>query len=226
MHERPALAQLGAAHRRHLRPLGNGKTAIKASWGSYLDQINTGTPPNPNANINQSYVWNDLNGDLSSSRATATWNGPKYVGGEFGALQTTIDLAVAVFDKYAPPPVSQRVDPSASITSCSRTCSDVSYLRTREKDIQGTIDNNIDLWPSLYTPITLTDPGRDGVSAPATTRRSRSTTRTPASRPRPRRSTTIGWPPATTASTSSSPSASSQGWTLLAGYTYSHTKWI
>ena len=28
---------------------GNGKTALKVSWGRYLDQISTGTPPNPNA---------------------------------------------------------------------------------------------------------------------------------------------------------------------------------
>src|SRR4029079_17777787 len=78
---------------------GNGKTAIKASYGKYLDQINTGTPPNPNANINQSYVWNDLNGDLVFQPGSATWDGLKYVGGEFGTLSATNNLAVAVFDK-------------------------------------------------------------------------------------------------------------------------------
>ena len=66
---------------------GNGRTVIKASWGQYLDQINTGTPPNPNANINQTYVWNDLNGDLNFQRGNAVWNGLRYVGGEFGAQQ-------------------------------------------------------------------------------------------------------------------------------------------
>jgi hypothetical protein len=42
---------------------GDGKTVLKASWGRYLDQINTGTPPNPNGNISQTYNWVD-NGDL------------------------------------------------------------------------------------------------------------------------------------------------------------------
>ena len=34
----------------------------------------------------------------------------------------------------------------------------VAYLRTREKDIQGTVDSNIDLWDQLFTPVTVTDP--------------------------------------------------------------------
>ena len=40
---------------------------------------------------------------------------------------------------------------------------DVSYLHTRERDPQGTFDNNIGLWPSQYTQVTLNEPGRDGV---------------------------------------------------------------
>src|SRR4249920_3698286 len=43
---------------------GDGKTAIKGSWGKYLDQINTGTPPNPNASISQTYAWNDVDRNL------------------------------------------------------------------------------------------------------------------------------------------------------------------
>ncbi|HMD34310.1 MAG TPA: TonB-dependent receptor, partial [Vicinamibacterales bacterium] len=54
---------------------GHGKTVLKASWGKYLDQINTGTPPNPNANLNQQYNWNDLNGDFIFQPGNATWNG-------------------------------------------------------------------------------------------------------------------------------------------------------
>src|SRR4029453_6177960 len=43
----------------------------------------------------------------------------------------------------------------------------VSYLRTREKDVQGTVDANIELWDQLFTPISVTDPGRDGVAGTA-----------------------------------------------------------
>src|SRR5436190_1440444 len=56
---------------------GRGTTVLKASWGKYLDQISTGTPPNPNANINQTYVWNDLNGDLIFQPGAAAWDGQK-----------------------------------------------------------------------------------------------------------------------------------------------------
>jgi Carboxypeptidase regulatory-like domain/TonB-dependent Receptor Plug Domain len=142
---------------------GNGKTAIKASWGRYLDQISTGTPPNPNANINQTYAWNDLNGDFAFQPGNATWDGLKYVGGEFGALNATNNLAVAVFDKTLRRPYRNEVTLTLDHELFRSFLLDVSYLHTRERDIQGTIDNSIDLWPSQYTLTALTDPGRDGV---------------------------------------------------------------
>jgi Carboxypeptidase regulatory-like domain/TonB-dependent Receptor Plug Domain len=142
---------------------GNGKTALKVSWGRYLDQINTGTPPNPNANINQQYVWNDLNGDLIFQPGNATWDGLKYVGGEFGALNTTNGLAVAAFDKSVRRPKRDEITVTVDHELFRNFLLDVSYLHTQERDPQGTIDNSIDLWSSQYTPLTLTDPGRDGL---------------------------------------------------------------
>jgi len=141
---------------------GNGKTAIKASWGKYLDQINTGTPPNANANINQIYAWNDLNGDLVFQPGNATWDGLKYVGGEFGTLSQTNNLGVSVFDKTLRRPYRNEVTVTLDHELFGNFLLDISYLHTREKDPQGTIDNSIDLWPSQYTQIALRDPGRDG----------------------------------------------------------------
>ena len=64
---------------------GQGKTVLKISAGKYLDQIGTGTPgPNPNGTVSQRYTWNDQNGDLFFQKGNATWDGFKYVGGEFG----------------------------------------------------------------------------------------------------------------------------------------------
>jgi hypothetical protein len=143
---------------------GNGKTALKVSWGRYLDQINTGTPPNPNAAINQQYVWNDLNGDLIFQPGNATWDGLKYVGGEFGALNTTNNLAVATFDRSLRRPKRDEITATLDHELFGNFLLEVSYLHTQERDPQGTIDNSIDLWPSQYTPITLRDPGRDGTS--------------------------------------------------------------
>jgi hypothetical protein len=204
---------------------GRGRTILKASWGRYLDQINTGTPPNPNANVNQRYAWNDLNGDLKFQRGNATWDGTKYVGGEFGALQTTSNLAVAVFDKTLRRPSRDEISVSVDRQLFSGFVLSVAYLRTREHDVQGQVDQNIAQWDQLFTPIPLTDPGRDGVvgtsdDAPITVYNQN------------------------TAGTVTSPKTInddrlaarydgldilgtkrlSRGWTVLAGYTYSHTK--
>jgi hypothetical protein len=142
---------------------GRGKTVVKGSWGKYLDQINTGTPPNPNANINQVYGWNDLNGDFLFQPGGATWTGLQYAGGEFGALQQTNNLAVAVFDKTVRRAYRYETTASLDHEIVPNILLTVSYFHTREHDITGSVDQNINLWGSLFTPLTLTDPGRDGV---------------------------------------------------------------
>src|SRR5206468_1561535 len=103
------------------------------------------------------------NGDLVFQPGSYSWDGGKYVGGEFGALNTTSNLAVAVFDKTLRRPYRNEVSVTLDHQLFQSFLLDVSYLHTREKDPQGTIDNSIDLWPSQYTQIQLTDPGRDGV---------------------------------------------------------------
>jgi hypothetical protein len=146
---------------------GNGRTVAKLSYGKYLDQINTGTPPNPNASINQTYVWNDLNGDLTFQPGTFTWNGSSYAGGEFGNLQQTSNLAVAVFDPSVRRAYRNELTVSVDHEVIPELLLSVSYLRTREHDISGMVDQNIELWPSLYTPVELIEPGRDGIGGTA-----------------------------------------------------------
>ena len=143
---------------------GRGKTVLKASWGKYLDQISTGTPPNPNANINETYVWNDLNGDLNFQPGGATWDGLKYVGGEFGNLTNTSNLAVATFDRSLRRPYRNETTVSVDHELFPDFLLSLAYLHTQEHDIQGTIDNSIDQWGSQYALITVTDPGRDGLA--------------------------------------------------------------
>ena len=204
---------------------GKAKTVAKVSYGRYLDQINTGTPPNPNANINQTYVWNDLNGDFVFQPGNYAWNGSRYVGGEFGALQTTSNLAIAVFNKDARRPYRKELSVGVDHELVPELLLSVAYLRTREKDIQGTVDQNIDLWPSLYTPITLTDPGRDGVTgtsddAPITVYNQNTTGTVNSTR-------TINDDRLDTRYDGLDIVVTkrySRGWTALAGYTYSHTK--
>src|SRR5262249_56857345 len=87
----------------------------------------------------------------------------KYGGGEFGALQQTNNLAVAVFDKTLRRPYRNEVSVSLDHELVRNVLFSISYFHTREHDVQGTGDQNIDQWPSLFTLTTLTDPGRDGV---------------------------------------------------------------
>ena len=143
---------------------GNGRTVAKFSYGKYLDQINTGTPPNPNANINQTYVWNDLNNDWRFQPGDASWNGSQYVGGEFGTLQNTSNLAVATFDRSIRRAYRNELTASVDHELLPELLLSVSYLRTREHDVTGTVDQNLDLWPTLFTPTTLREPGRDGIA--------------------------------------------------------------
>ena len=201
---------------------GTGKTALKASWGRYLDQINTGTPPNPNANINQVYAWNDLNGDLNFQPGSATWDGLKYVGGEFGTLNQTNNLAVALFDRSVRRPKRDEITVTVDHELFRNFLLDVSYLRTREKDPQGTVDASIETWGTDYTLLNLTDPGRDGLIG------------TGDDAPLGVYSLNAGVTP-TTKTINDKRLANrydgldvivtkryEDGWTLLAGYTYSH----
>jgi hypothetical protein len=142
---------------------GKGKTVLKASWGKYLDQINTGTPPNPNAAISQTYGWNDTNGDLIFQPGNPTWDGTKYVGGEFGALTSTSNLAVAVFDKSLRRPFREETTAGIDHEVVPGVRASATFIYRRERDVQGTVDQSMDQWPNQFTQITLTDPGRDGV---------------------------------------------------------------
>jgi hypothetical protein len=142
---------------------GNGRTAVKASWGKYLDQIGTGTPPNPNANLNQTYNWNDLNGDFVFQPGNAVWNGSQYVGGEFGSLTRTANLAVSPFNKDIRRPYTNELDVSVDHQLFPNTAVEASFIHTRQHDVQGTVDQSMAQWPTLYSQVPLIDPGRDGV---------------------------------------------------------------
>ncbi len=204
---------------------GKGKTALKAAWGSYLDQINTGTPPNPNANINQVYAWNDVNGDFLFQPGNAAWDGLRYVGGEFGALQQTNNLAVAVFDKTLRRPRREESTISVDHELLPNILMSVGYFHTRERDPQGAVDQIIDQWGQLFTPITLTDLGRDGVLGTADdkplTVYNQNQTGTVTS---PRTINDDRLAQRYNGVDVTINRRYSKGWQMLAGYTYSHTK--
>ena len=144
---------------------GTGKTVLKASAGKYLDQIGTGTPgPNPNGTVSQTYGWNDANGDLIFQKGNATWNGTRYVGGEFGTGNVTTSIPNPnPFDRNrrrtwrmeATVGVDHELRPGLAIQA--------TFIHRKEYDPYGTVEANIEDWPFLFTQVQVREPGRDGV---------------------------------------------------------------
>ncbi len=144
---------------------GQGKTVLKASWGKYFDQIGTGTPgPNPNGTVSQQYNWNDANGDLVFEPGNATWNGERYVGGEFGSLRSTSIPNPNPFDPTLRR--TYRVETTVGIDHelLAGVRASATYIHRRDRDPQGTVDTAVEDWSNNYTAVTLTDPGTDGVA--------------------------------------------------------------
>lgn len=145
---------------------GQGKTVLKLSAGKYFDQVGTGTPgPNPNGSVSQTYPWNDLNGDLIFQRGNAVWNGFRYVGGEFGDGNVTTSI-----------PNPNPFDPNRERTWRREFTVGIdhelipgfrlsaAYFNRREFDAYDDVSADIDQWDELYSPVQVTEPGRDGIA--------------------------------------------------------------
>ncbi len=146
---------------------GRGRTVAKFSAGKYLDQIGTGTPgPNPNGAVSQRYTWNDLNGDLFFQKGNATWDGFKYVGGEFGALAnngTTIPNPNP-FDTLRRRTYRNELTAGVDHELYAGVRLSVTYIFRKELDTYGSVDVAMDQWDALYTPVPIIDPGRNGIT--------------------------------------------------------------
>lgn len=145
---------------------GTGKTVLKISGGKYFDQVGTGTPgPNPNGSLSQTYPWNDLNGDLIFQPGDATWNGSRYVGGEFGTGNVTTSI-----------PNPNPFDPNRRRTWRREFTAGLdrelfpgfrlsaAFFNRREFDTYDDVDVDIDRWDELYSPVQVVEPGRDGLA--------------------------------------------------------------
>jgi hypothetical protein len=98
------------------------------------------------------------------------------------------------------------------------------FIYRRERDVQGTVDQSMDQWPAQFTPITLIDPGRDGVAntgdeAPITVyNQNAAVTLTPKTINDDRLATKYKGVELTVER------RYRDGWTVLAGYDYGFTK--
>jgi Carboxypeptidase regulatory-like domain/TonB-dependent Receptor Plug Domain len=146
---------------------GKGKSAVKFSAGRYLDQINTGTPPNPNGTISQTYVWNDVNHNLQFDPDNLVFNGTQYIGPELGRLTRTSIPAPAGFNQAEQRPFTNEQTVEFDQELRPGLAATIAFVHTAQHHELGAVDTNEANWFSgpnpEYTAVQLIDPGRDGV---------------------------------------------------------------
>ena len=148
---------------------GTGKTVLKMSAGKYYDQVGTGTPgPNPNGTVSQQYPWNDINGDLIFQPGNATWNGSRYVGGEFGTGTVTTSIPNPnPFDQNRKQTWRREFTAGVDHELFPAFRLSAAYFNRREFDTYGNLDGPVDQWDTMYAPIQATEQGRDGIAGTA-----------------------------------------------------------
>jgi hypothetical protein len=146
---------------------GKGRSALKFSAGKYLDQISTGTPPNPNGSINQTYAWNDVNNNLVFNPAGLVFNGTQYVGASLGALQSQSIPAPSGFNQAEQRPYTNEQTVEFDQEVMANLSASVAFVHASQHNQLATVDQNQALWFAAGNPVwqavNLTDPGRDGV---------------------------------------------------------------
>jgi hypothetical protein len=135
---------------------GDGNTAIKVSLARYYDQIGTGTPGgvNPNGLVNQTFVWND-NGDLVFQ--------PNELGKANGAISAPLPadqlkshflLNKRPYRNEVTAGVDHQLIPDLRVSA--------TYIHRQEHDQIITLEQNIPF--TYYSTSAFADPGPDGVA--------------------------------------------------------------
>jgi hypothetical protein len=139
---------------------GNGKTAVKASLARYYDQIGTGTPggANPNGLISQNFIWNDSNGDLIfQPNELGVASGAPSLPATVAQLQSRFQLKKRPYRNELTVGVDHQLIPDLRLSA--------TYIQRREHDQIATIEQGIPF--DYYTPIGVIDPGPDGATGTA-----------------------------------------------------------
>jgi hypothetical protein len=130
---------------------GNGKTAIKGTGGRYYYAVGTGqfSGVNPNGEFFERRVWTDLNGDL------------RFQPGEAGRLLAVGGALRTSMDPDLKRPYTDELTVSLDHELIPNLRFSTAFIYRNEADRFGTY--NVGVPASAYTPITVTDPGRDGI---------------------------------------------------------------
>ncbi len=135
---------------------GTGKTAVKASLARYYDTIGTGTPGtlNPNGLIQQNFTWND-NGDLVFQAGELGTSSAPTLPPTAAQLSTRLNTSLnRPYRNEWTLAVDHELAPDLRVSA--------TYIHRQEHNQLGNIDIGIPM--TYYTPISVVDPGRDGVT--------------------------------------------------------------
>jgi hypothetical protein len=132
-------------------PTGDGKSAIKASAARYYYTISTGDPNIVNLNglSFTQYTWNDLNGD------------GQFQVGEEGAVRSRGGANISSIDPNLKQPHTDEFILSLEREVIPDLRLSVTGTWHRERNLYGPINTGVPA--SAYAPVSVTDPGPDGV---------------------------------------------------------------
>jgi hypothetical protein len=139
--------------------MGNGKTAVKASYGRYYYVLSTGgggvSNVNRNANYSETYTWNDLNGDHKFQIGEQT--GTPTVSAVFNPA--TGEIFTSIDPKFRRPYTDEyTMDLDHELAPNVRLSAVYTYRREKYPQVSMNPDN-----PYAATPTTAVDPGLDGI---------------------------------------------------------------
>jgi hypothetical protein len=130
---------------------GHGRTTVKGAYGRYYYTISTGTPNNvnPNFNVSESFVWNDLNGDLVFQQ------------NELGRSLGRSGGLITSFDANVKRPYTDEVSAGVDHELIPNLKLSAAFTYHAERDQLGNHDIGIPF--SAYVSRSRPDPGRDGI---------------------------------------------------------------
>jgi hypothetical protein len=135
--------------------MGDGRTAVKGSYGRYYYIIPTGgflSTVNPNSNYFATYQWQDLNGDL------------KFQNGEQSGAPVITSGTTTSISSNLKRPHTDEFSAALDRELMANFKFSAVFTYRREKDLQSSLNPDN---PYASTPTTAVDPGPDGVAGTA-----------------------------------------------------------
>jgi hypothetical protein len=138
---------------------GNGKMAIKANYARYFAQLGIGYPDYQNFGGlgGRTFFWADTNGNGRLDPGEEQGGPVSVFGGAFGPGESGVNLV----DPDLKRPKTDEFTVGMDAELSRDMLLTVNFIYRKDSDLQEDIDSGVPF--SAYTPVTITDPGPDGI---------------------------------------------------------------